>query len=174
MQFDLVPQFYNSGSSGGDEPEVATDPDSDCDATVGGKRSRQTDKRYVTLGTLNFQRALTVDLRTLKRTKTYKSFDDVRPTIRNKPSGLVNTWYDAATTPSPHQAAPQMDDYSPDKVTFQTSPRPPMDQSPPFPSRLSSSTSTRPPHVHWERAVSEMKPVIYLFSLYDTILNQPL
>ena len=30
--------------------------------------------------------------RSLKRTKTYSSFNEIRPTIRNKPSGLVSNW----------------------------------------------------------------------------------
>jgi len=53
----------------------------------------------------------------LKRTKTYESLNDTRPTLRNKPSGLVNTWYDIAATPSPHQIAPQVRGYPPNPLT---------------------------------------------------------
>lgn len=46
---------------------------------------------------------LTLYPRALKRMRAYESLADVRPTVRNKPAGLVNTWYDVTTTPSPHQ-----------------------------------------------------------------------
>ena len=46
---------------------------------------------------------LTMYPRTIKHTKAYESLADAHPTIWNKPSGLINTWYDIATTPSPHQ-----------------------------------------------------------------------
>ena len=64
-----------------------------------------------------------------------------------------------------------MHGYPPNPDTFYTSSQSPMDRGPPFPSPSSSSTPTGPPRVHWERAVSEMKPVIDLLSLYDTTLN---
>jgi len=111
---------------------VKTDPDSDND-TVGGKRSQKVQNpRYVVSGTLSLYCILTIDPRALKRMKAYESFDDVRPTIRNKPSGLINTWYDITTTPSPHQIAPQIHGYSPNPPSFYTPPQPYMDQNPPL------------------------------------------
>lgn len=83
-------------------------------------------------GTLSLYCILTIDPRVLKHMKAYELFDDVRPTIRNKPSGLINTWYDITTTPSPHQMAPQIHGYSPNPPLFYTPPQPYMDQSPPL------------------------------------------
>lgn len=123
---------FTRGSSGGDE--VETDPDSgDDSAAVGGKRSRKSQNhRYVTFDVLILCYALTANPRELKRTKTYASFGDVRPTIRNKPSGLANTWYDVATTSSPHRTSPHIHDYTPSPLAFYT-------PSPPFPSLPSAS-----------------------------------
>lgn len=45
---------------------------------------------------------LTLSCRALKRQKAYESLADIRPTIRNKPTGLINTWYDVAISSSPH------------------------------------------------------------------------
>ena len=54
---------------------------------------------------------LTARPRNAKRAKSYPSHADTRPTVRNKPSGLVNTWYDIATTSSPQQSPPALHDY---------------------------------------------------------------
>ena len=61
---------------------------------VGGKRTPLSgyDPRYVTHRNQASSYFNYIDSRSLKRTKTYSSFGDFRPTIRNKPSGLVNNW----------------------------------------------------------------------------------
>ena len=70
---------------------MKTDPDSDND-TVGEKCSQKLQNlQYVVSGTLSLYCILTIDPRVLKHMKAYESFDDVRPTIRNKSSGLINT-----------------------------------------------------------------------------------
>ena len=82
---------------------------------------------------------LTTGPSALKRTKTYESFEDVRPTVRNKPSGLVNTWYDITTTPSPYQTtAPQIHGHPSNSFAFYTPPQSYPDQSSSFPSLLST------------------------------------
>ena len=64
-------------------------------------------------------------IRGLKRTKAYESLADVRPTVRNKPAGLVNTWYDITTTPSPCQTAPPSHNFSYNQhVNIPTTPSP--------------------------------------------------
>jgi len=93
------------------------------------------------LTVLIHHRVLTIDLSTLKRTKMYESFSDTRPTVRNKPSGLVNTWYDIATTPSPHQTAPQVHGYPPNLLMPYT-PSPPFPSLPPTAQRRSVSTQS--------------------------------
>ena len=170
-----LPQFFNSGSSQGDEIEVDTDPDSDHDASVGGKRSRQGhNQRYVLLNTPCCH-VLIVDCRALKRTKTYESFGNVHPTIRNKPSGLVNTWYNVTTTPSPHQTAPQVHGHPPNPLAFYTPSQSRMDQSPPFPShplmaqfQPTSIQSTRPPHMSMDIPAMTAPP-----SVLDPALSAP-
>ena len=86
---------------------------------------------------------LTIDPRALKHTKTYASFGDIRPTIRNKPSGLANTWYDITTTPSPRQTPLQVHGYLPNPLVFYNSSRSCLDQSPPF-SSLPSMAQPQP------------------------------
>ena len=45
--------------------------------------------------------------RTLKRTKAYANLEDVRPTIRNKPSGLKSDWHRTVSNASmPRQQVP--------------------------------------------------------------------
>jgi len=76
------------------ESEAPTEVDSEEFVVVGGKRIplSSCDPRCVSFKTRHAH-VLTFHLsRILKRTKTYSSFDKIQPTIRNKPSGLVNNW----------------------------------------------------------------------------------
>ena len=149
---------------------MKTDPDSDND-TVGGKCSQKAQNpRYVVSGTLSLYCILTIDPRALKRMKAYESFDDVCPTIRNKPSGLINTWYDIATTPSPHQIAPQIHGYSPNPPSFYTPPQPYMDQNPPLlslpstqlliPAQFAEPSFPRVPHTSMEISAMMTSPLM--------------
>ncbi|KAF9783793.1 hypothetical protein BJ322DRAFT_1109639 [Thelephora terrestris] len=61
--------------------EAPTELDSEEYTIVGGKRIPSS----------------SYDPRALKRTKAYTSFNDIRPTIRNKPSGLVGNWSQVLT-----------------------------------------------------------------------------
>ncbi|KAF9787362.1 hypothetical protein BJ322DRAFT_1017299 [Thelephora terrestris] len=64
--------------------EAPTEADNEEFILVGGKR--------VPLSSYN--------PRALKRTKGFSSFHDVRPTVRNKPSGLISNWPQALTKTS--------------------------------------------------------------------------
>ncbi|KAF9779590.1 hypothetical protein BJ322DRAFT_1113390 [Thelephora terrestris] len=75
--------------------EAPTEADTEDYIVVGGKRIPPS----------------SYDPRGLKRTKTYASFNEVRPTIRNKPSGLVNNWRQVTTktnTPLRHRSSTPM------------------------------------------------------------------
>ena len=91
----------------------------------------------------------------MKRTKAYESSAEVRPTIRNKPSGLIDTWYDVAVTPSPRQTLPPPHNYMYDPSRPHPAPQlhdqtyfpslSPPSQSPPIPAQI---TKTLPQQFH--------------------------
>ena len=94
----------NSGDNAG------TDSASD-DGTPGSKRKHcAQDQRYAAVR-LDSYYTFTMHPRNLKRKKSYQSLADVRPTVQNKPSGLISNWYDVTTTSSPQQTPPPLHDY---------------------------------------------------------------
>ena len=98
---------------------------------------------------------LTARPRNVKRTKSHPSLADNRPTVRNKPSGLVNTWYDIATTSSPQQSPPALHDYMfdpsypasqphvDDRAQFSLSPLSPLSQPQPVSSHVTEPLPQR-------------------------------
>ena len=63
--------------------------------------------------------------RALKRTKAYSTLEDVRPTLRNKPSGLKADWHGVVKPRAPYQSpSPDLDDLDHTSLMLAISPPP--------------------------------------------------
>jgi hypothetical protein len=88
--------------------QVPTEADSDDDVFTGRRKrtasSSLPDPRQVVQLILRRLIIYSILYRALKRTKAYSTLEDVRPTLRNKPSGLKADWHRiASNTSSPRQ-----------------------------------------------------------------------
>jgi hypothetical protein len=77
--------------------EAPTEADAEDYVVVGGKRIPLNDYDPQYIWRVFFGHALILFPRGLKRTKTYSSFNKIRPTTCNKLSGLVNNWHQVVT-----------------------------------------------------------------------------
>jgi hypothetical protein len=127
------------------ESEVPTEVESDDFVVVGGKRIPLSsyDPRYVFSIKTRLACSKYSIFRALKRQKAYSSFSEVRPTIRNKPSGLVNNWPQALakTSAASHRRTSLMS----------STPSPSLHSATPPPSLLSATPS--PSTSYWSSSV---------------------
>ena len=96
-------QFIEDNVSG-------TDTESD-DGTLGSKHKCCPEGQRYVVARLSSHPTLTTRPRNMKHTKSHQSLADVCPMVWNKPSGLVNNWYDIATTSTPQQSPPALHGY---------------------------------------------------------------
>ena len=146
------------------ESEAPTKVDPDDFIVVGGKRVplNSDNPRYAAL-----QNASTILIfylsRSLKRTKTYSSFNEVRPTIRNKPSGLVNNWPRILAKPGP----------APHRRVSPLTPSTPSSSTPSSSTQVFSATPS-PLTPYWQPQPSPITPNSDSFDLsFDSFMSAP-